>query len=135
MKKVLRDLADAYEREEEGEKSAALAAEIADLKAKVEAAPAAKVTDALEEITEEEYELIRQHRAGTPPPAPAAVKTPKEEKPTAKKTRPGRKSGSAYQWYTDDEGRVVKTDIPQVYQGADEADEVELPEEPEANAA
>jgi hypothetical protein len=135
MKKVLRDLADAYEREEEGEKSAALAAEIADLKAKVEAAPVAKVADALEEITEEEYELIRQHRAGTPPPAPAAVKTPKVEKPATKRTRPGRKAGSAYEWYVDDNGNVVKTDIPQVYQGADEEDEVTLPDESEADAA
>lgn len=132
MKKVLRDLADAYEREEEGERSAALATEIAELKAKVEAAPAAKVDDALEDITEEERELIRAHRAGASPAPPRAVK-PKEE-PTPRRTRPGRKSGMAYEWYVDDDGKVVKTDIANIYNGPDEEQEVELPEalEPEA---
>lgn len=132
MKKVLRDLADAYEREEEGERTAALAKEIEDLKAAVAAAPAAKVDDALEDVTDEERELIRAHRAGTP--KPKRETKPKEE-PKPRRTRPGRKSGMLYEWHVDDDGNVIKTDIPTVYNGPDEEQEVELPDPVEAEAA
>ena len=41
--------------------------------------------------------------------------------------RPGRRHGAAYDWTTDEQGRVVKLDIAEVYNGEDEDDEVELP--------
>lgn len=57
------------------------------------------------------------------PNVEAGKEVPKEEK--KKKTRPGRKSGRAYDWYVDDKGRVVVTDVATVYSGDDEPDEVE----------
>lgn len=54
-----------------------------------------------------------------------------EEKPKQKprRTRPGRKSGAAYDWEIDDSGKVQKLRIPRVFSGEDEPDEVELPGE------
>lgn len=50
-----------------------------------------------------------------------------EEKGKKKnKTRKGRRKGAAYDWYIDDKGKVVITDIAQVYSGEDEPDEVEM---------
>lgn len=49
--------------------------------------------------------------------------------PPARRTRPGRKTGMAYQWDVDDEGNVVELDVARVYSGDDEDDEVELPPE------
>jgi hypothetical protein len=43
-----------------------------------------------------------------------------------KKTRPGRKSGRAYDWYVDDKGKVIVTDVATVYSGEDEPEEVEM---------
>jgi hypothetical protein len=83
----------------------------------------------LDELDEEER-LEREKNAGgggaatvdtggnPVPPAP----------PADKKTRPGRKSGMAYDWDVDDDGKVVKADTAIVWTGADEDDEVELPE-------
>lgn len=53
-----------------------------------------------------------------------------EDKKPKKKTRPGRKKGRAYGW-TVKNGRVVLTDVAQVYSGEDEPDEVELMDEEE----
>jgi len=110
------------------EREAALEERIATLEKRLEEKPKAEREEALEEITDEEYELIRQHRAAAPPPAPKAEPAPAPA-PAAKRTRPGRKSGMAYEWYVDDAGKVVKTDIANIYNGADEPDEVELPDE------
>ncbi len=82
-------------------------------------------------IGEEEAERIAD---GSPaPPAngdggSAGDASPPEPAPPAKKTRPGRKSGQAYQWTVDDEGNVVKKGTATVYNGPDEDDEVEIPE-------
>jgi len=124
--KMLRDLADAYEKESKGEADSELRAEIAALKEQIAAKPKAEREEAFEEISDEELELIRQHRAGKtapPPPAPAAESQPAAET----RTRPGRKKGKAYGWTVDDAGAVVKTDIAHIYSGEDEPDEVELP--------
>lgn len=43
-----------------------------------------------------------------------------------RRTRPGRKSGAAYDWTLDDDGEVVRSDVAVVYSGEDEPDEVEL---------
>lgn len=49
-----------------------------------------------------------------------------EEKESKRKKRPGRKHGRAYDWYVDDKGKVIVTDVATVYSGEDEADEVEM---------
>lgn len=51
-----------------------------------------------------------------------------KEKPKNKKarTRPGRKSGRAYDWWVDEEGEVVRLDIARIYSGEDEPDEIEM---------
>jgi hypothetical protein len=58
-----------------------------------------------------------------------------EEDETTKskrKTRPGRKSGRAYGWWIDEDGKVIPLDIARIYSGEDEPDEVELlPEDKE----
>ncbi len=43
-----------------------------------------------------------------------------------RKTRPGRKSGAAYDWTINDDGEVEQLDVAQVYGGEDEPDRVEL---------
>jgi hypothetical protein len=132
---MLRRLADEYEKEEKGESSAATEKRIAELEAAVKRAPADDREEALEELDEDEWELVKQHRAGkeTSGPKPKPKKPAAEEKP--KRTRPGRKSGEAYQWYLDDDNVVQRSDIPVVYNGEDEPDEVELPDDEAADAA
>ena len=126
---IMRRLADEIEREDQGDKSKATEDRIAALEeqlAKAKRARPADVDDAFEEISDEELELIREHRKGKtapPPPAPA----PEPEPVVEQKTRPGRKKGKAYAWTVDDDGGVVKTDIAHIYSGDDEPDEVPLP--------
>ena len=131
---IMRRLADEIEREDAGEQTAAQATateeRIAALEEQLKAAkrkegPAA-AEDALEEISDEEMELIRAHRAGTisPPTIELPAVDPLESVKT--KTRPGRKKGEAYQWTVADNGKVQKTDIAHVYSGEDEPDLVEL---------
>lgn len=52
----------------------------------------------------------------------------KKKKTPKPRTRPGRKSGNAYDWWVDDEtGEVVKLDVARIYSGEDEDDEVNIP--------
>jgi hypothetical protein len=51
---------------------------------------------------------------------------PKEPEEKKGKTRRGRKNGRAYDWYVDDKGRVIVSDVATVYSGEDEPDEVEM---------
>lgn len=78
---------------------------------------------------------LREQQAATDddPPAgddpdddPPADDDPDDDPPAAK-TRPGRKSGMAYDWTVDDDGNVVESATAIVYTGEDEPDEVELP--------
>lgn len=120
------------------EREAALEERIAQLEARFEAKPEDEKDEALEEITDEEYDLIRQHRAGTtPPPAdPPPADPPADPPATVPKTRPGRKQGKAYHWTVGEDGKVEQVSIPTIYNGPDEDDEVELPaDEPAADAA
>lgn len=56
---------------------------------------------------------------------PPRRKQPKQ--PAAKRnTRPGRKSGAAYDWFVDDDGKVVRSPTAVIYSGEDEPDEVEM---------
>jgi hypothetical protein len=135
---IMRRLADEIEKEERGDESKATQDRITKLEERLAAAkkrePAA-VDDALEEITDEELELIRAHRASlvaptvTPPPVDPPVDPP------AAKTRPGRKKGQAYQWTVDEKGKVQRTDIAHIYSGEDEPDHVEILEEVDDAAA
>ena len=136
MATILERLASELRKEEEGERTAAQEQRIAKLeaqlsKAQKEATPEER-EDAIEEITDEEYELIRQHRAGKT--APPKVEEPPAEETKPKRTRPGRQKGKAYGWTVDENGRVQKTDIAHIYSGEDEPDEVELPDEEEMAA-
>ena len=69
---------------------------------------AAQASENLDETDDDE--------GGEPEPEP-------ERKAT---TRPGRKSGQAYEYDVDDEGNVVPSDVALIYTGEDEEDEVEL---------
>lgn len=68
-----------------------------------------------------------------PPPPPTdddgGDDEPPPPPPPARRTRPGRRSGNAYDWDVDEDGSVRKLSTAKVYQGADEPDEVELPAE------
>jgi hypothetical protein len=133
---LLRRLADEYEKEENGEASKATENRIAALEAQIKAAPAEERKDAADELDDEERELIKQHRATKEPTEPKPKpKAKAEPDPKPKRTRPGRKAGAAYNWYLDDDDVVQRSDIPVVYNGDDEPDEVELPDEPEAEVA
>jgi len=72
-----------------------------------------------------------------PPPKPKRQPKPKaedapppdeDEPPKPKRnTRPGRRSGAAYDWYVDEEsGKVVHSPVAVIYAGEDEPDEVEM---------
>lgn len=52
-----------------------------------------------------------------------------DPKPTAKKKRPGRKSGQVYDFDVDENGRPVPLDVARVYTGEDEPDLVEYDDE------
>jgi len=137
LKALLRKLADEYEAEEEREASAAREQRIDELEAQIKKASRKEpqaVEDAAEELSDEEWALIQAHRKGGAKP-PAAEEPAAEEPVAEKRTRPGRKSGQGYMWTVDDDGFVQKVDILHVYSGADEPDEVELPDEPEEPAA
>ena len=61
---------------------------------------------------------------------PAAKKPPVENKAPARRKRPGRLSGNAYDWYIDDDGEVVRSPVAVIYSGEDEPDEVEMLDTP-----
>lgn len=93
--------------------------------------PAAERREALAELDDEERELLAAHRAGKLAPGSddgvLGGKPPAGEEPPKPKVRPGRKTGQAYLWDVDEDGRPFKTEIAHVYSGADEPDEVEIP--------
>lgn len=84
-------------------------------------------------------ELLAEELDGQPvadPPAPdddgkgKGKRKPKPE-PPKRSTRPGRRSGQAYDWFVDDDGQVVRSNVAVIYSGEDEPDEVEmLPPDP-----
>ncbi len=85
----------------------------------------------LREILVEEMEPEGNGPPSSPaPPAPARAATAVEETPPgppARRKRPGRKSGAAYDWYVDEEsGEVTRSPVAVIYSGEDEPDEVEM---------
>ena len=112
--KMLRDLADAYEREEReeraGEASKATETRIEQLEALVAKASSSEKSDAIEELTDDEWALIEEHRGGKrEKPEPPEVKEEKEER---KRRR-----------------QRVSEQMPQIWSGDDEADIVEYEDE------
>lgn len=117
-------------------REAAFEQRIAGLEERFKDQPLAEQQDALGDLTEAERKLISDHRAGRQAiekDTEQIEREEKEDKPT-RKTRPGRKSGSIYEYTVDGDGRVQRVDIPTVYSGADEPDEVELPDDEEQAA-
>lgn len=139
LKRLLRDLADAYEKEEDGESSKALHERIDKLEAQLAGKnpTKAQVEEAADELELDDDELaavkefLAERRKGKTPEGeqsgPAAGAD--EEPATERRTRPGRKSGNLYKWTTDENGNVVELDIPTIYSGEDEPDKVDLPDE------
>lgn len=60
--------------------------------------------------------------SGGDKPAPA----PDDKPPPERRTRPGRKTGQAYDWDVDEQGKVTKIGVATIYSGEDEPDEVEI---------
>jgi hypothetical protein len=98
----------------------------------------ADIRDAISEAPPEERAQLRQILAEEMDGEPAPVADPpkpkrgkKADPPTpppadGRKTRPGRKSGMAYDWFVDDDGKVVRLPTATIYSGEDEPDEVEM---------
>lgn len=110
---------------------------VADIREAIAAAPPEERA-ALRELLAEEL-----NDDGNPPPADdgngddkgKGKRKPNPKPPATKRNvRPGRKSGAAYDWYVDDDGKVVRSPTAVIYSGEDEPDEVEmLPPEDDDN--
>lgn len=114
--------------------------EVRTLREQLEQGKRVTITDIREAINEappEERAQLRELLAEeleTPAPAqepPADEKDKRKPKPKPKpssdrKTRPGRRSGQAYDWFVDDDGNVVRSNVAVIYSGEDEPDEVEM---------
>ena len=131
LKDALRRALDEDDAEEMRDKARKERDELAERLAALEAktTPDQDELDALQaELEKQNAEVVRLQTELDKHAAPV-VEPPVVEP----KTRPGRKSGSAYDWDVDDDGRVHKLDVARVYSGEDEADEVDLPaDEPAA---
>lgn len=113
------------------EKESKLEERLALLEERFAEKPKDERTEALEELSDEEWDLVRAHRAGTAKTKEAddVVEDTPPPEPKERKTRPGRRSGVAYHFVTDDSGHVQAVDIPTIYSGPDEPDEVDLPDD------
>lgn len=141
LKEILRKLADEIEADEEGEKAEQQRKELEDLKAKALSDDDRAVLDRARALLAEldaerdaddgerdEKKDDDEAKAKPKPKPKQKAKADDDEAPPAKPTRPGRKSGDAYDWWVQDDGTVVKLDVARVYDGPDEPDEVELPD-------
>lgn len=117
---LLRRLADEYEKEEKGEASSKTEERIDALEAQIAAKPKEEREEAFEELDEDEWKLVQDHRASRNAPAPEPDEL-EEEQPAKPKMRRGRKRGQVYQ---DEKGAVGY-----VYQGDDEDDLVSVDED------
>lgn len=104
-------LEDKVSKLEEGQQSDEKDRQIAELQAKLAALEAADTAEQQEQ----------QHA-----PAPEAEEATIEEEEREPLTRPGRKSGAAYDWYIGEDGQVVQSDTAIVYSGEDEPESVAL---------
>lgn len=125
--KELRARIDGLEAELEAEERAE-----ADAESATEAREAAEDVKALRAELAELRQELRTAREEPPPgdedEPPGNEPPPDEDAGDELSTRPGRKKGNLYDWDVDEAGNVVRLDIPHVYSGDDEEDEVELPQ-------
>jgi len=127
ISKILREVADRYDAEESAE---TLEGRLKALESR--GLTGEEVVAALEkagyEITPAEAAKIEKHADdGVGKNDDGDGKGEEKPPPPEKKTRPGRKSGNAYQFTVDDEGNVKRSDTAVIYNGPDEPEEVELP--------
>jgi len=122
----LRRWADELDAEERAEKEAAL-------EDKVAALENGRQTDEKDrEIEELKAKLAALEAADDDPPPPvgdpppAAIEVDNDDDPPPALTRPGRKSGAAYDWYVGEDGQVIQSDTAIVYSGPDEPESVAL---------
>ena len=115
LAQIMRRLADEIEAEEKGEATAkqeqARDERIEKLEKQLAGASSEERQEAVEELTDEEWELIKSHRSGgksDPEPEPEPEPKPDEEK------RPRQR---------------LTSKIPQIWSGADEPDHVEYLDE------
>lgn len=118
--------------------------ELDELKAKLDAGftvTPAMIRQAIDEAEPQERaamrewlrELVKDDDAPPPPdpptdpPADPPADPPPGDPPPAVPTRPGRKSGSAYAWDVDEDGRVIDLDVARIYNGPTEDERVVLP--------
>lgn len=131
IKEVLARVARELEDEEVAEEFEALKGkkptweEVRDALAEMPPEERAKVRALLIEEGAPAKEVKPGKNGDDPDPNPDPDPDPDPDKPT-RRTRPGRKSQHAYQWYIDDDGRVVRSPTAVIYTGDDEPDEVEL---------
>lgn len=136
LHEYLRDLAAQIEKDEQADRDAEAKKKLAELEGAALSADDRELLDWARKFRAE----LEKDDGGNPPAAPGRVPSDPEQKPkeddpkppAARKTRPGRKSGMAYQWTVDDTGKVEKLDLARVYSGPDEPDEVEIVSEPAA---
>jgi len=113
--KIMRRLADEIEAEDAGEQTKKQEAErderIAKLEAQLTKASPAEFQEAVEELSDEEWELIKAHRTGTHEPK-AEPELEAEETKDEKRPR-----------------QRLTSQIPRIWSGADEPDHVEYLDE------
>lgn len=130
----LRKWADELDAEERGERETALEAKVDRLETQL--ASTGLSEDDRRLLTEAQERLAALEAAddpddpddsgGSPGVGAGETHPPAPNSSPKKKTRPGRKSGAAYDWTVDDDGHVQHSDVAVIYTGADEDDEVEL---------
>lgn len=81
-------------------------------------------------VGEERWSAIREAEE-EPATSEGAAESDDEPATPERRTRPGRKTGLAYDWEVDERGNVVdlRGQPARIYSGDDEPDEVELPED------
>lgn len=103
---------------------------IADIREAISEAPPEERAQ-LRAILAEELDGAPAPKSDDEPKPPRKKKDPPAPTPSGRKTRPGRKSGMAYDWDVDDDGKVYRSPTAMIYSGEDEPDEVEMFPEPE----
>lgn len=138
ISELLKHLAAEAEADEKADRDAAAIKHLEELQANAQAAPALSDEDrellewarGLRADLEREREQENDDSAGDgDEKRPKKKREKNDDPPAAKRTRPGRKSGQAYDWDVDDGGNVRRLDFGKIYSGDDEPDEVELPDD------
>lgn len=122
----LRRWADELDAEERAEKEAALEDKVAKLE------QGRETDEKDQEIEELKAKLAALEAADRPPEGDAPPAATTDDEPTIEeeevkpKTRPGRKSGAAYDWYVGEDGQIIDSETAIIYSGPDEPESVAL---------